>query len=275
MAKWVPPGRLERDYFNLLRPILNTIKRDSKKFTTSAQFTAYLTKLMQSKEFKAYSKKVAETAVGKMRMGTRAMWYSEKFMGKELAAALKKDLDGGLNSFYKKKISEHAELISSIPETLREHTATKISGLASGGSSQTSIINELRAYLPHLTESRLQLLARTGTSTTLTAITEARCRRVGLPCYLWRSTRDTRTRASHNHMKDVLIFWDNPPAPEELIGKKSEGHYHAAAIYNCRCYPRPVTNMDILEFPIQVYHQGSIRYMTKPQFEKVLETYRK
>ena len=69
---------------------------------------------------------------------------------------------------------------------------------------------------------------------------------------------------------DVIVFYNNPPAPEELIGKKSQGHYHAGGIYNCRCYEEPVLDIDDVSWPHKVYHAGRIQRMSKKQFTKLL-----
>ena len=76
-------------------------------------------------------------------------------------------------------------------------------------------------------------------------------------------------------MSDVIIFWENPPAPEDLFpiigqnGKKYKntlGHYHAGCCPNCRCLASPVIFIDDLKFPVRVYTQGMIKTMTKKDF---------
>jgi uncharacterized protein with gpF-like domain len=68
-------------------------------------------------------------------------------------------------------------------------------------------------------------------------------------------------------MEGVLVNWKNPPSPEELAGEPSVGKYHAGCIWNCRCYPEPIIDLDDVEWPSKVYHDGKIERMSRAKFE--------
>ena len=83
---------------------------------------------------------------------------------------------------------------------------------------------------------------------------------------------DGRTRNSHRHMSDVIIFWNDPPAPEDLFPtgyKNTLGHYHAGCCPNCRCSASPLVFIEDLKFPVRVYTNGKIVSMQKPEFDNL------
>ena len=45
---------------------------------------------------------------------------------------------------------------------------------------------------------------------------------------------------------------------------------NAGDIFNCRCYPEPLTDINDIKFPHKVYYGGTIRHMTKNQFLKIM-----
>ena len=65
----------------------------------------------------------------------------------------------------------------------------------------------------------------------------------------------------------AFIYLDNS---EELIGKKSAGHYHAGGIYNCRCYEEPLLDIVDVTWPHKVYHAGKITKMSRKRFTDLL-----
>jgi SPP1 gp7 family putative phage head morphogenesis protein len=117
-----------------------------------------------------------------------------------------------------------------------------------------------------LKEYQVQRLARTEVAKADTAITRVRAESIGLNWYEWQTSEDARVRKSHAKMNHVLVNFDDPPAPEQLIGQKSEGHYNAGNIYNCRCPALPVLSLNLLQWPHKVYSQGRISVMSKKQF---------
>ena len=83
---------------------------------------------------------------------------------------------------------------------------------------------------------------------------------------------DGRTRNSHRHMSDVIIFWNDPPAPEDLFPtgyKNTLGHYHAGCCPNCRCSASPLVFIEDLKFPVRVYTNGKIVSMDRTSFLKL------
>ena len=118
--------------------------------------------------------------------------------------------------------------------------------------------------------SHIQLIARTETSKTSTALTRARSEELHLPAYVWRTSKDGRVRPSHRLMDGVICFWNDPPAPEALLGIKSTlGHYCCGDAPNDRCYPEPLLRLDAVSWPHKVFAGGSIQSMTRAAFAGV------
>lgn len=118
---------------------------------------------------------------------------------------------------------------------------------------------------------------------TQTELTQARCQNFGINWYIWRPVGgmggDGRTRTSHRMMSGVIVNWDDPPAPEDLfptIGKNGKpyrnslGHYHAGCCPNCRCYPEPVIDLDLVNWPARIYHHGRIQSISRRNFERIM-----
>ena len=93
---------------------------------------------------------------------------------------------------------------------------------------------------------------------------------LGLDWYVWRTSRDARTRPSHRLMDRVLVSWSDPPSPELLNKEESVGCYHAGDGDGCRCYPEDLLDLSQVKWPSRVFYKGKIVKMTKPQFKKML-----
>lgn len=98
---------------------------------------------------------------------------------------------------------------------------------------------------------------------------QARAKNLGLNWYVWRTCKDNRVRPSHRIMDDVLVPYSNPPAPETLIGERSQGHYHARAAIDCRCVQLPLLDPSDVRWPHKVYWGGLVQTMTLRQFRRL------
>ena len=123
--------------------------------------------------------------------------------------------------------------------------------------------------MPGLAESRIKLIARTEVSRSETALTRARAEDLDIQAYVWETVRDQRVRFSHKNLQGVIVFWDDPPQPEELIGEHttlSKGN--AGEFPNCRCLCAPLVSMQEVTWPARVFHNGRIHRMTWAAFRK-------
>lgn len=79
-------------------------------------------------------------------------------------------------------------------------------------------------------------------------------------------------------MADVIVFWDDAPAPEDLFPMRTKGgrpygntlgHYHCGCCPNCRCTPMPLVFAEDLKFPVRVYTNGKIIRMNQRDFDRL------
>jgi SPP1 gp7 family putative phage head morphogenesis protein len=219
---------------------------------------------------KRYARQAAERMVTMLYFrGARTWREAAAESGKSalMARALNQELSGSVGIRAKELIRESADLISSFPTSVARRVAAQAAAQAAAGGRATELAKS--PELARLARSRAQLIARTQVSKASTALTEARAESLDLPWYVWETSSDQRVRMSHRKMQGVLFRWDAPPAPEELVGMKSEGHYAPGDIYNCRCYPAPLVTLNQVSWPHKAYVQGQIKYVTRSQFENM------
>ena len=200
--------------------------------------------------------------------------------GREIYQALQKELLGARGARIRALVKENAALIKTLPKNIADDVTAYVARETMKGRRASDIADEIRMMFPKDTKARAQLIARTQVSMTQTNLVRARAEDLGLDWYVWRAcggnNGDGRTRSSHWHMSGVLVRWSDPPAPEDLFPlrhvdgtpyKNTLGHYHAGQCPNCRCYPEPVVDLDLLKFPMRVYRSGHIERMPRKRFE--------
>ena len=190
--------------------------------------------------------------------------------------------DNHLIDFIGNKIKEKSELFKTIPADLASYIIPYINAWSLQGKTSAIIFPDLKNQISQLLDWQIRRIARTEVSKSLTDITEFKCSQGNIKIYQWKASGggrgDGRTRFSHRKMADILIFWDDPPAPEDLfpiIGKNGKkykntlGHYHAGCCPNCRCVAMPVVSISDIEFPARIYYGGSIHRINKFDFLKL------
>lgn len=195
---------------------------------------------------------------------------SKSSKGRKIYQALKREFSKTNNPEFNQLVSNSASLIKTLPRNIATRVVNRVTKLSLEGRRSSEIANDIKRYFPEATKASATPIARTQVAKVYATITEVRAKSVGVTYYVWHTVGGPLVRDSHRHMDDVIVFYNNPPAPEELIGKKSQGHYHAGGIYNCRCYEEPVLDIDDVSWPHKVYHAGRIQRMTKKQFTKLL-----
>jgi uncharacterized protein with gpF-like domain len=105
-----------------------------------------------------------------------------------------------------------------------------------------------------------------------TKLTMERALSAGVPWYIWRTAADGRVRESHKIMEGVLVRWDDPPCPEQLLTGIAGSKYHAGE-GDCRCFPRALITLNTIQWPAKVYMHGKITNMKKAEFAKVWDKF--
>lgn len=227
-----------------------------------------------SKAFMLYAEATATKMVTHLFTDAGRTWRQaakENSQGRLIYKALQKELQGPTGAVVREQIQRNAEIIKSLPADIAKQVNEHILRESMKGTRASDIALQIKELFPHTSNAKANLIARTETSKTATALTQARSEGMGVKWYVWRTSKDKRVRDSHKLMDLVLVNWNDPPSPEELDEEKHTfGHYHAGNIFNCRCYPEPVIDLDLISWPAKVYTRGSIKSLSRKQFEKIM-----
>lgn len=216
-------------------------------------------------------------------VNNRRKFFEQQYYSKSLRIFRNLKNDDVLQEFINNKIDEKSDLFKTIPKDLAETVVPLINKWNVQGLTSKQMSKEkLQGQISDLLDWQVRRIARTETSKTSVDIIEFKAKKCNVPCYVWRASGggkgDGRTRKSHRGMADVIVFWNDPPAPEDLFpiigenGKKYKntlGNYHAGCCPNCRCVPSPLIFKDDLKFPVRVYTNGKIVSMQKPEFDSL------
>lgn len=234
---------------------------DMRNFQNSEPFNSFV--------YSAVRRMVTPIAVQNMRTWRMAAKKATK--NPSLYRLLMREINQGLKSDIEIQIEENASLIKTLPTDVAKKVTKDISDMALKGMRASEIAKVIREQTDKHSRASAKLIARTEVSKTTTALTKARCDNLDLHWYVWRTMEDGDiVRKSHRIMEGVLVNWNEPPSPEALAGEKSVGNYHAGNIWNCRCYPEPLIEIDDISWPHKVYTNGKIQTMGKMQFEQMM-----
>ncbi len=234
---------------------------DMRNFQNSEPFNSFV--------YSAVRRMVTPIAVQNMR--TWRMAAKKATRNPYLYRLLMREINQGLKSDIEIQIEENANLIKTLPTDVAKKVTKDISDMALKGMRASEIAKVIREQTDKHSRASAKLIARTEVSKTTTALTKARCDNLDLHWYVWRTMEDgDRVRKSHRIMEGVLVNWNEPPSPEVLAGEKSVGNYHAGNIWNCRCYPEPLIEIDDISWPHKVYTNGKIQTMGKMQFKQIM-----
>lgn len=280
---WMPKRRIEIAFRKALLDIAKGIVMRAGETSDPHRIISTLERITHTPDFIRISEAIALKMVTGLFDDTGRTWREaarNSGKGREIYQALQKELLGERGARIRELVQENADLISTLPKNIADDVAAYVDREAMKGRRASDIADEIRRMFPDKTRARAELIARTQVSMTQTNLVQARAEDLGLDWYVWRAcggnNGDGRTRSSHRHMSGVLIRWSDPPAPEDLFPLRrvdgspynnTLGHYHAGCCPNCRCYPEPVVDLDLLKFPIRVYQNGHVERMSRKRFE--------
>lgn len=245
------------------------IKEDDSPYTIVDKLNV----LFHSKQFDLFAQNAARKMVTSLNKNTYVTWRKAARMnakGKIVFMTLQKELESPMGGFLNSLIGRNAEIIKTLPLSISQKVTNYIKEETLKGTRASEIAKQIKKEFPDKSKASARMIARTEVSKTQTELTRVRAENIGINWYIWRTSEDQRVRSSHEHMEDVLIRWSEPPSPEALDGQPHTfGHYHAGEIFNCRCYPEPVVDIDMVRFPHKAYVNGRIQTLTKKQFEEL------
>ena len=280
---WMPKRRIEVAFRRALLDMVKGIVSRVGESSDPQLIVATLEHIAKTPDFIRLSEAIALKMVTGLFDDTGRTWREaarNNGRGREIYQALQKELLGARGARIRALVKENAALIKTLPKNIADDVTAYVARETMKGRRASDIADEIRMMFPKDTKARAQLIARTQVSMTQTNLVRARAEDLGLDWYVWRACGgnqgDGRTRSSHRHMSGVLVRWSDPPAPEDLFPlrrvdgtpyKNTLGHYHAGQCPNCRCYPEPVVDLDLLKFPMRVYRNGHIERMPRKRLE--------
>ena len=271
--EWEPKRHIELQFQRSLTKLGLSMQESIQGLTDPFDIVAKIKSLLKNMVFQRYAEKTAESLVSTLLKSSATTWRMaarENSNGRVIYDALRRELQGTVGGLVALEINRNAEIIKSLPFDIARQVTNYISDESIKGRRAGDIAGDILLRFPKMTKNKAALIARTEVSKTSTALTQARCENIGLDWYRWRTSEDGRVRDSHRLMEGVLVKWTDPPSPERLEGLKSPpAPYHPGNIYNCRCYPEPVVNLDNVKWPAKVYRGGVITMMTRTQFVRV------
>lgn len=240
--------------------------------TTLGEINARLVEFAHARNFfSAFGQTMAKRMITMVVKENTTSWRlaaSKASNGRIIHQMLRRDLDArtivGARVNY--LIEQNSHLISTVPENIQFKLAKWIQEQQVKGLRSEHILRQLQPKFHNLRTYEIRRIARTEVAKADTAITRARAESIGLNWYQWQTSEDARVRLSHRKMDLVLINWNDAPSPEMLVGEKSEGHYHAGNIWNCRCIALPLTTLNEVSWPCKVYTNNTIRRLSRKQF---------
>lgn len=258
-----------RNILRLFKDLLKNINLSEEPL----QIVKTITEISQSYDFNKFVSSFTNNLFTKIEIENAKDWREAVLKSNkpnDFYKYLIENTRGQIAGLLQAKSLENANLIKTIPSLFAQKATEFATEEYLKGNRADVVKDKILNMYSHLTEVEAQRIARTEVSKTSTQLVQIRSQAVGLDWYVWRTSKDRRVRHSHDIMEGVLVNFNNPPSPEKLAGEKYDyGVYNAGEIFNCRCYPEPVVDIEDIVFPAKVYHNGRIIRMRKSDFLKI------
>jgi len=247
-----------------------------KRFRPSEPTSQALEAIAQDPKFQKAAERTAERMVSGVAFTSAKSWREAVMKAthsRRIYGALQQEMNRpAMREAYRNLLDENAKLIKSIPYDLAQKVTRYAAEEAGKGKRTGDLMKMLRVQCAELTANKIKLIARTEISKAHTEVTRVRSEDLDIPAYVWITSNDRRVRESHRKMNNIIVFWNDPPSPEVLIGQKSTlGKYHSGECPNCRCEPLPLVSLDEVTWPHRVYRNGSVTMMNRTAFQHLYQ----
>ena len=223
---WEPSQRIENGYFRSLQEVTKYMEVAIKNETDPFKIARILKALLVTPAFQRYAQETAMKMVTNLFADGARNWRDaarRSSRGRIIYEALRREMQGPVGSEVRNQIQRNAAIITTLPVDIAERVTDYIADESMKGRRASDIAKDILKMFPESSRAKAQLIARTETSKTSTALTRARAESIGIEWYEWVTSKDARVRKSHKMMDRVLVRWSDPPRPEELVGEKNEG----------------------------------------------------
>ena len=118
-----------------------------------------------------------------------------------------------------------AEHVKRVGKVLRENAGARVETIARELQEATGA-----------SKARAQLIARDQVLRASAQLTRDRHEAAGITEYVWRTSRDQRTRKNHKRLEGTRQKYSDPPVVDPVTGRRA----HAGQDYQCRCSAEPI-----------------------------------
>ena len=257
--------RAERKYKRLIDKILKEVEERlvTLKSPTPAQIQRVLKQIAAMPEFDRMCRLATQQIVTMLAVGQKRNWRAAagaSSKGRDIYKALMKETTNtAIGQAIGSIVEQNAQIIKSVPIDIARQLSKTANKMQLEGFRPEAIAQEMLAKVPGMRKSKANLIARTESAKSATALIEARAEHYDRPFYIWWDVHDERTRASHRKMHGVICRWSDPPNPEAIAGeKRNYGNYHPGGIFNCRCIPLCVIAIEDIKFPAKCHVAGNV-----------------
>lgn len=266
-------ARLRNKYYRTVVNLYKEILKDVKILEEPLQIVKSINEISQTFEFNQFVYSFTQNLFYNIEVENAKDWREaclKSTKPNEIYRLLMENTKGQIQGLLTAKSLENADLIKTIPSLFAQKATEYAEEAYLKGNRADVVRHKILEMYGDITEAEAQRIARTEVSKTSSQLTQIRSKAVGINWYVWRTSKDKRVRHSHDIMEGVLVNFNNPPSPEKLAGEKYQyGVYNAGEIFNCRCYPEPIVDLDDIRFPAKVYYNGAITRMRKSDFLKI------
>lgn len=256
---------IEKIYKDVFSKVFNKRSVDRLSKGDKSLLLKFVTILNSSKEFDKYAQKYAKELTKKGISYQKGEWRKYFNLAKKKGyIGIEKTWSKFEEEQMKKVIVNNFKLIKSIPQqTLeimeRKYTTTLIEEVAKGNLSRGSFYKELKSH----GYKNAKMIARTESGKLQTSLIENRALDLGSVAYIWKSSKDKRTRPSHQLMNGVVVFWRQNTSEKPFLDNM---YGDPGGFPNCRCSPNPIFDEDDLTentYRVYDYHTKTIIKMSK------------
>lgn len=265
--------RIRLSYYKNIIRLYKDILSNVKEYEEPLQIVKAVNEISQTYDFENFISTFTNNLFIKIETENAKDWRDAVLKSNkpnDFYKYLMENTQGQIMGLLRAKSLENATYIKTIPSLFAQKATEYAMEEYLKGNRASDIKNKILNMYSDITEVEAQRIARTEVSKASSQLIQIRSKAVGIDWYVWRTSKDARVRHSHDILEGVLVNFNNPPNPEKLAGEKYDyGVYNAGEIFNCRCYPEPVVDLEDITFPAKVYHNGKIIRMRKSDFLKI------
>jgi SPP1 gp7 family putative phage head morphogenesis protein len=157
---------------------------------------------------------------------------------KQMSVGLRQELESApIGLALKSLMDQQVDLITSLPTDAAKRVHRLVYESMVEGA-RTDVLKEEILKTGSVTESRAKLIAFTEVGRATATLTQVRAQHMGSTHFVWETAKDYKVRSRHKALQGKVFAWDDLPITGENGERSLPG-----AIYNCRCWARPILEL--------------------------------